>query len=86
MNFDDNSTTQLALFVEMGGLGVPFASLLALSAFLASALGASDFLTTIFLETFEDVLFTKPLEKWLSWTNEHKCPFGGTQKNWTQPV
>ena len=66
VNFDDNSTTQLALFVEMGGLGVPFASLLALPAFLASVFGASDFLTTTFMETFEDVSFTKPLEKWLS--------------------
>ena len=68
----------------MGGLGV--SSLLALPASLASAFGASDFLTTIFSETFEDVSFTKSLEKWLSSTNEQESPLDGTQKNWTQPV
>ena len=68
----------------MGGLAV--SSLLALPASLASAFGASDFLTTIFSETFEDVSFTKSLEKWLSSTNEQESPLDGTQKNWTQPV
>ena len=41
---------------------------------------------TIFSETFEDVSFTKALEKWLSLTNEQESPLDGTQKNWTQPV
>ena len=86
VNFDDISRTQLALPAEMSGLGVSSASLFALPAFFASAFGASDFLTTIFLETFEDVSFTKALEKWLSLTNEQKSPLDGTQKNWTQPV
>ena len=54
---DDVSRIQLALAAEMGGLGVSSASLLALPAFLASAFGASDFLTTIFWK------FTKALEK-----------------------
>ena len=53
VNFDNISRTQLALPAEIAGLGVSSASLLALPAFLASAFGASDFLTTIFLETFE---------------------------------
>ena len=57
------ATPQLALPAEMGDLGVPSASLLALPHILASAFGASDFLTTIFSETFEDVSFTKALEK-----------------------
>ena len=70
----------------MGGLGVSSASILALPAFLASDFGASDFLTTIFSETFEDVSFTKALEKFLSLTNEQKSPQDGTQKTWTQPV
>ena len=67
-------------------LGVSSASLLALPAFLVSAFGACDFLTTIFSETFENVSFTKVLEKWLSLTNEQESPLDGTQKNWTQPV
>ena len=86
VNFDDISGTQLALPAEMGGLGVSSASLLELHAFLASAFGASDFLTTIFLGTFEAVSFTKALEKLLSLTNEKESPLDGTQKNWTQPV
>ena len=86
VNFDNNSSTQLAVPAEMGGLGMSSASLLALPAFLASAFGASDFLTTIFSETFEDVSFTKALEKWSSLTNEQESPLDGTQKNWTQPV
>ena len=85
VNFDDISSTQLALPAKMGGLGVSSASFLALPAFLVSALGASAFLTTIFSETFEDVSFTKALEKWLSLTNEQESPLDGSQKNWTQP-
>ena len=61
VNFDNTSSTQLALPAEMGGLGVSTASLLALPAFLASTFGASDFLTTIFSETFEDVRLQKRL-------------------------
>ena len=86
VNFDDISSTQVALPAEMGDLGVSSASLLALPAFLASTFGASDFLTMIFLETFEDVSFTKALEKWLILTNEQENLLDGTQKNWTQPV
>ena len=86
INFDDISSTPLALPAGMGGLGVSSMSLLPLPAFLASAFDASDFLTTIFSETFVDVSFTKALEKWLSLTNEQESPLDGTQKNWTQPV
>ena len=53
VNFDDTSSTQLDLPAEMGGLGVASASLLALPAFLASAFGASDFLSTILSESFD---------------------------------
>ena len=82
--FTDISSTQLALPAEMGGFGVSSASVLALPGFLASA--SCDFLKTIFSEPFEDVSFTKALEKWLSLMNEQESPFDGTQKNWTQPV
>ena len=85
VNFDDISSTQLAPPAETGGLGVSSASLLALPAFLTSAFGASDFVTTIFSETFEDFSFTKALEKWLSLTNEQETPLDGTQKIWTEP-
>ena len=86
VNFDKISSIQLALPAEMGGLGVSSASSLALPAFLASTFGASDFPPTIFSGTFEDVSFTKALEKWLSLTNEQESLLDGTQENWTQPV
>ena len=79
MNLDNFSSTQLALPAKMGGLGVSSASLLALPGFLASAFGAKDFLTTIHSETFEDVSFTKELEKSLSLTNEQESPLDETQ-------
>ena len=44
------------------------------------------FSETIFSETFEDVSFTKALEKWLSLTNEQESPLVGTPKKWTHPV
>ena len=61
VNFDNILSTQLVLLAEMGGLGVSSVSLLALSTFLFSAFGASDFLTTIFLETFENFRLQKRL-------------------------
>ena len=44
------------------------------------------FSETIFSETFEDVSFTKALEKWLGLTNEQESPLVGTQKKWRHPV
>ena len=85
VKFDDISSTQLALPAEMCSLGVSSESLLALPAFLGSAFGASDFRTTIFSETFEDVSFTNALEKWLSLTNEQESPLDGTQKTSKPP-
>ena len=86
VNFNDTSSTQLALPAEMGGLGVSSTSLLALPAFLTTAFGASDFLATISSGTFENVSFTKALEKWVSLTNAQESPLDGTQRNRTQPV
>ena len=81
-NFDNISSTKPALC----GLGVSSASLFALPAFLASAFEASDFLTTVFLETFDDVPLTGALAKGLSLTNEQDSRLNNSQKNWTQLV
>ena len=78
VNFDNISSTQLALPAEMGSLGVSSASFRALSVFLASAFDTSDFLTVIFSETFEVVSFTKALEKFLSLPNEQDFPLDTT--------
>ena len=86
VSFHNISRIQLDLAAEMGGLVVSSASLLAFSAFLASTFDASDFLTTIFSGTFEDVSFTKALEKWLCLTNEQESPLDGALTNWTQLV
>ena len=74
---DDILSTQLALLAVMGSLGVSSASLLALPAFLGSAFGASDFLTS-FSEAFEDCSITKVLEKGLSLTNDQESRLAGT--------
>ena len=90
VNVDNFSSTQLILPAEMGGLEVSCASLSLhphpLPAFSSSAAGASDFITTLFPGIFEDVSFTKELEKLLTLANEQEMPLNATQKNWTQPV
>ena len=85
VNFDNNSSTQLACPLKWVVLWF-ICIIISTSRLLASAFGARDFLTTIFSETFEDVSFTKALEKWLSLTNDQESPLNGTQKSWTQPV
>ena len=75
VNFDVISSTQRANDWCWGVIPITIDT----SAFLASAFGASDFLTTIFSETFEDVSFTKALEKWLSLANEQESALDGTQ-------
>ena len=40
----------------------------------------------IFSEIFQDVSFTKALQKCLSLTKEQESTLDGTQKNWTQLV
>ena len=77
VNFDDISSTPLALPADMDGVGVSSASFVTLSAFLDSAFGAIDFLGAIFSDTFEDVSFTNALEKWLVVTDEQESPFNG---------
>ena len=67
MNFDDISSTQLALPDEMGGLGVLSASFSSLSEFLPQAFRASDVLTTIFpavwIERLERRIVSKKMNK-----------------------
>ena len=48
MKMDDNQFLQAVLLAAKGGLGVSSARLLALPAFLASAVGAKDALSEIF--------------------------------------
>ena len=67
---------------SLGGIRI----IISTSCRLASAFGVSDFLTTIFSGTFEDVSFTKALEKWVALMNQQKCPLDGAQKKWTIPV
>ena len=80
VNFDNISSTQLALPVEMFGHGVSTASVIILPAFLTSAFGASDFLTRIFSDTFTDVSFTEALERRLSLTKEQENSLDKTEK------
>ena len=65
VNLDNIPSTQLALLVEMCGIGVSsfFRVINNTSRLLISAFGASDFRTTTFSETFEHVSFTKATEE-----------------------
>ena len=83
VNFDDSSSTLPAEWVVLGFHPRHYWHF---RPFWPAAFGAIDFLTTNFSEPYEDVPFTKALEKWLSLTNQQKSPLGGTQTNWTQPV
>ena len=72
------SSVQLALTVELVVLRVSSASLLVLSAFLASVFGGIDLSIDCFLGTLRKVFFILALEDWLLVPNEHKSPIDGT--------
>ena len=78
VKMDDNQFLQAVLPAAKGGLGVPSARLLALPAFLASAVGAKDALSEIF--GLEHVDGTYDLGK------IEMAPENEIQKNWTEPI
>ena len=61
---DDNQFLQAVLPVDKGGLGVSSARLLALPAFLASALGAKDAFSEIFGLEHVDGTYDDALKRW----------------------
>ena len=64
MKMDDNQILQAVFPAAKGGLGVSSARLLALPAFLASAVGAKDALSKIFALEHVDGTYDDELKRW----------------------
>ena len=83
---DDNQFLQAVLPAAKGGLGVSSARLLALPAFLASAVGAKDALSEIFGLEHVDGNYNDALKRWFDLGEIEMAPENEIQKNWTEPI
>ena len=83
VKLDDNQFLQAVLTAGKGGLGVTSARLLALRAFLASAVGAKDALSKIFGLEHVDRTYDDALKRWFELGKIEMAPENETQKNWT---
>ena len=86
VKMDDNQFLQAVLPAVKGGLGVSSARLLALPAFLASAVGAKDALSEIFGLEHVDGTYDDALKQWFDLGKIEMVPENAIQKNWTEPV
>ena len=66
--------------------GVSSARLLALPAFLASAVGAKDVLSEIFGLEHVDGTYDDALKRWFDLGKIEMAPENEIQKNWTEPI
>ena len=82
--FTNNLFNQSDLPSSQCGLGVSSAELLALPAFLASAIGAREALEQHFGEEFEDKEINCALEEWFAVTGTLEAPDSEHQKNWSK--
>ena len=83
---DDNQFLQAVLPAAKGGLGVSSDRLLALPAFLASAVGAKDALSEIFGLEHVDGTYDDALKRWFDLGKIEMAPENEIQKNWTEPI
>ena len=86
VKMDDNQFLQAVLPAAKGGLGVSSARLLALPAFLASAVGAKDALSKIFGLEHVDGTYDDALKRWFDLGKIEMAPENEIQKNWTEPI
>ena len=86
MKMDDHQFLQAVLPAAKGGLGVSSARLLALPAFLASAVGAKDALSEIFGLEHVDRTYDDALKRWSDLGKIEMAPENEIQKNWTEPI
>ena len=86
VKMDDNQFLQAVLPAAKGGLGVSSARLLALPAFLASAVGAKDALSEIFGLEHVDGTYDDALKRWFDLGKIEMAPENEIQKNWTEPI
>ena len=83
VKLDDNQFSQAVLTAGKGGLGVTSARLLALRAFLASAVGAKDALSEFFGLEHVDGTYDDALKRWFELGKIEMAPENDPQKNWT---
>ena len=86
MKMDDNQFLQAVFPAAKGVLGVSSARLLALPAFLASAVGAKDALSEIFGLELVDGTYDDALKRWFEFGKIEMAPQNEIQKNWTEPI
>ena len=86
VKMDDKQFLQAVLPAAKGGLGVSSARLLALPAFLASAVGAKDALSEIFGLEHVDGIYDDALKRWFDLGKIEMAPENKIQKNWTEPI
>ena len=77
---DDNQFLQAVLPAAKGGLGVSSARLLALPAFLASAIGAKNALSALFGLEHVDGTYDDALKRWVELVKIEMAPEIETQK------
>ena len=86
MKMDDNQFLQAVLPAAKSGVGVSSARVLALPAFLASAVGAKDALSEIFGLEYVDGTYHDALKRWFELGKIEIAPENDIQKNWTEPI
>ena len=86
VKMDYNQLLQAVLPAAKGGLGVYSARLLALPAFLASAVGAKDALSEIFSLEHVDGTHDDALKRWFELGKIEIVSENEVQKNWTEPI
>ena len=86
MKMDHNQFLQAVFPVAKSGLGVCTARLLALPAFLASAVGAKDALSEIFGLGHVDGTYDDTPKRWFELGKSEMAPENEIRKNWTEPI
>ena len=86
MKMDDNQFLQAVLPAAKGGLGVSSARLFALHAFLASAVGAKNAVSEIFVLEHVDGTYDDALKLWFELGKSEMAPENETQEKWTEPI
>ena len=84
MRMDDNQFLQAVLPPAKAGLGVSSARLLALPAFVASAVGAKKALSVIFGLKHVDGNYGDALKRWFEVGKTEMAPDNEKQTNWTE--
>ena len=86
VKMDDKQFLQAVRPAAKGGLGVSSARLLALPAFLASAVGAKDALSENFGSEHVDGTYDDVLKRWFDFGKIEMAPENEIQTNWTEPI